>query len=124
MPSVKDVLQSRMDYLVARQGVISQNIANADTPGYLSRDTVDPANTKTQGTFAMVLSRQGHISGQSGTGSRYATTTDTTYLQHNGNSVRLDNEMLKMNQTQLEYRAMADLYAKYRQLGSIALRGQ
>ena len=40
MPDVPllSMLKSRMSWLEARQNVLSQNVANADTPGYAARD--------------------------------------------------------------------------------------
>ena len=32
------MLRERMSWLNARQDVLSQNVANADTPGYTARD--------------------------------------------------------------------------------------
>jgi flagellar basal-body rod protein FlgB len=60
MPSpIFGVLNHRMDYLIARQGVVASNIANADTPQYLAKDiTFKP---KTEGHFAMLVTNARHI---------------------------------------------------------------
>ena len=41
--SVMNMLQSKMQYNAARQNVISQNIANVDTPEYRRRDIAKPS---------------------------------------------------------------------------------
>lgn len=41
--SVMNMLQQKMQYNAARQNVISQNIANVDTPDYRRRDVVKPS---------------------------------------------------------------------------------
>src|SRR5579885_2851825 len=37
------ILKERMGWLSARQNVLAQNVANADTPGYMARD-LKPVN--------------------------------------------------------------------------------
>lgn len=115
--SVSDALTQRMNFLVQRQGVVAGNIANANTPGYLSKDLVDAS---TGGNFAMAMTNAQHMasSGASLTGKM---TEDTRFIQHNGNSVRLDEEMLKMTDVQLNYRMMTELYAKQVSMQKMAL---
>lgn len=119
MPNVYDALTARMNYLTARQGVIAGNIANSDTPGYIDRDLVADSNSS---NFAMMVSSAGHMSApKSADGAGGKIVEDKRFLQHNGNSVRLDQEMLKMNDTQLNYQMMTQLYAKQVALQKLAL---
>ena len=37
-PPLFDLLESKLGWIESRQRVLSQNIANADTPGYRTRD--------------------------------------------------------------------------------------
>lgn len=121
MPSLSNALTSRMNYLTDRQSVIAGNIANADTPGYAARDLVAKAPTGAAGTFGMALTQAGHI-GQGRTASQPGQIVeDTRFLQQNGNSVRLDQELLKQQQTSLDYRLMTQLYSKNAQLQQLAL---
>jgi flagellar basal-body rod protein FlgB len=121
--SVYGALQARMSYLTARQGVIAENIANANTPGYLARDVTNPTSKGGASTFAMAMTNARHMQTGGATGG-FETTTSREYLQHNGNSVRMDQEMLHMNQTQLDYRMLTQLYTKQTELQRIALKGQ
>jgi len=121
MDSVSGALTRRMDFLIARQGVVAGNIANADTPGYLARDLAAPGPAG--GGLALAATRPGHLRG-SGAAAEGTVVEDSRFIQHNGNSVRLDQEMLKMNDTQLNYRMMAELYAKQVQLQKTALGRQ
>lgn len=39
---VLSMLRTRMQWAQARQGVIAENVANADMPGFKPRDLVEP----------------------------------------------------------------------------------
>lgn len=80
----------------ARQSVIARNVANADTPGYRAQDIADFAKTYQNDNNGMALraTRAGHVSG--GTlppGLEQVDAGGTT--DPNGNSVSLEEEMLK-----------------------------
>ncbi len=117
-------LSHRMDYLIARQGVVASNIANADTPNYLAKDlTFTP---KAEGNFGLRVTNARHLGGTAGGAAGVGKLTeDSRFLQHNGNSVRQDMEALKQGQTSLDYRLMTQLYTAQMQLQRTAIgRGQ
>lgn len=116
-------LTRRMDFLAARQATITGNIANANTPGYLSRDLqMKPAEGGT--SFAMAMTNAKHLQAARGVEASGKVVEDSTNIQHNGNSVRLDEEMLKMNQTQGDYRLMTELYSKMTGMQKLAVGRQ
>ena len=121
MTGLNTALTDRMNYLIARQGVVAGNIANADTPGYLSQDlTFQSVLSRTVQPVGMAATQAGHMQGQvQHPGSRVE--TSARFMQHNGNSVRIDQEMLKMQETQLNYRFMTQIYSKQVQLQRAAL---
>ena len=121
MPSLSNALTSRMNYLAARHAVIAGNIANADTPGYAARDLVANKASGAGGTFSMMITQAGHMQSQKPAATDGTVVEDTRFLQQNGNSVRLDQEMLKQQQTSLDYRLMTQLYSKNAQLQQLAL---
>lgn len=118
MPSLSSTLTERMNYLTARQGVISGNIANANTPGYLSQDI--SFKSALGNTMQPTVTNAMHLGGQGGSGEGKVTAS-AKYIQHNGNAVRLDEEMLKMQETQLSYRTMTEIYSKQVQMQKLAL---
>ena len=121
MPSLSAALTTRMNFLAARQTVVAGNIANADTPGYLSKDLTAPQTTASAGTFAMAVNNAKHLRNTGAASGAGRITEDARFIEHNGNSVRLDEEMLKMNETQLSYRMMTQLYSKQVALQKLAL---
>lgn len=114
------LLRERMSWLNARQGVLSQNVANADTPGYMAHD-LKPLDFETllknstqsndfNGGLATTNPRHIAINGSaSGISDTDAADQqpDTT-----GNSVSLEEEMIKVADTQAQYQAAANLYSK------------
>ncbi len=81
----------------ARMGVVAQNVAHADTPGYRAQDVASFAESYHQGgQTEMRATRSGHFSGASG-----ANDPPLTLRKHslagapNGNSVSIEQEMVK-----------------------------
>jgi len=80
----------------ARQAVVAQNMANADTPGYAARD-ITPFATHVEGRsgFTPRATRPGHLSG-SGPGRGFEPRIDRDAVRDpNRNSVALETEMLR-----------------------------
>jgi flagellar basal-body rod protein FlgB len=111
-----DVLRERMSWLSARQNVLSQNVANADSPGYSAADLkpVDFQKVLEQSTEpaafqgGLVVTDPHHIATTPSTtsGSGFESTTD-------GNeSVSTEEEMMKVADTQAQYQAATNIYAK------------
>ncbi len=117
--NLRAALKNRMDYLIQRQGVVAGNIANANTPGYLSKDVSFVKSVQKAG-MGMTITNGQHISGRTKKPSAKIIES-TEHMKHNGNSVRLDKEMLKMTDIQLNYRMVSQLYKKHASLQNIAL---
>jgi len=116
-----DLLRERMSWLNTRQGVLSQNVANADTPGYTAHD-LKPQNFEAllqhstqsaefNGGLATTNPRHIAISGSSVSGFD-DDTSDDQQPDTTGNSVSLEEEMIKVADTQAQYQAAANLYTK------------
>lgn len=118
---IMEQLKSRMQWLQARGKLLAENVANADTPKFKPRDLRAPDAPGATG-LAMATTSAGHISsaGTSGSepGSRGATKYETT---PSGNAVVLEDEMMKVADTQMDYQAAATLYSKSLGLLKIAI---
>lgn len=110
-PSLMNAMNDRMDYLVRRQGVVTENIANAETPNYLSRD-IDFKAAVNKATLQMQNTHGQHIGGG---GDRYkaAMTESKEHMRYDGNSVKMDEEMYKLNEIQMQHRMMTNLLTKH-----------
>jgi flagellar basal-body rod protein FlgB len=123
--NISQALTNRMDFLIARQGVIAGNIANADTPGYASADVqMKPQGAPATTPFSMALTSAAHQMGGGAGGVNAKHNTSYRFIQHNGNAVRLDEQMLLQSQNSLNYRLMTQIYSKNVQLQKMALGRQ
>jgi flagellar basal-body rod protein FlgB len=115
-----DVLRERMSWLSARQNVLSQNVANADTPGYSAVDLkpVDFEKVLQQSTEpaafqgGLVVTDPNHIATTPSTASGYQSTTGGDGTDQADNSVSVEEEMMKVADTQAQYQAATNIYAK------------
>ena len=108
------MLRTRMAWLNQRQNLLSENVANADTPGYVARDLkpLDFADALGRGGPALAVTNSRHIAiapHESGSGERASPDVE---FSPNGNAVSLEQEMIKVSQTQAQFQAAANLYAK------------
>lgn len=110
-------LRTRMQWHQARQKLLAENVANADTPGFRPKDLVEPkAGARAPGatggglTLARAdgISFSGAISGDN-PAARSATRFET---KPSGNAVSLEEEMMRVAQNQSDYQLAASLYEK------------
>lgn len=124
------MLRSRLGYLSERQRVVAQNIANADTPGFAPKDLKTfsfQVEQQARGGVSMMAPAQtsaGHMPGRPGAaaGAFKAVTTADSETTLDGNSVVLEDQMLKMTQSRMEYDAAIGFYQKSLALLRLAAR--
>ncbi|TYC48595.1 flagellar basal body rod protein FlgB [Rhodobacterales bacterium] len=110
-------LKSKMQWHQTRQGVLAENIANSDTPGFQARDVKEYSFSDYLGAHEAGLStdvtKVGHIKGAvSGHGKAKIEEQDTFEVTPSGNSVNLEDQMMKITQNQMDYQAATTLYTK------------
>ncbi len=93
----------------ARQAVVAQNMANADTPGYGARDIAPFAAHLGDGPgFVARATRPGHLTGPAPGREFEARIERDAIRDPNGNSVALETEMLRGVDTKRQHdRALA-----------------
>jgi len=111
------MLRDRMTWLHQRQDLLSQNVANADTPGYVARDlkplNFDDAMRNTTSGGSLITTNARHIALSSSTSSAFEDrAAPDTESSPNGNAVSLEMEMIKVSDTQAQFQAASNLYAK------------
>ena len=124
------MLRGRLGYLNQREQLISQNVANADTPGYTPKD-LKPFTFEGQlqaqangGGTAMITSEPGHVTAPGMTTvtswtPQKAPDSETTL---DGNQVDLEDQMVKMNEARMDYDAAITFYQKSMDLIRLAAR--
>lgn len=85
----------KADHAAQRQGLVAQNVANADTPGYRARDLPTFADTYRTGfDTGLRQTRAGHMDGGGVSGQARPVDADGQAAP-NGNTVSLEAEMLR-----------------------------
>ena len=123
------ILRERMAWLNQRQSVLSENVANADTPGFVARDLKpldfqQEMQSAAQSRIAgLTVTNPRHIAAQTTAGDSDFNVTDTPDVEANpnGNAVSLEQEMIKVSDTQMQFQAAANLYGKAMSLMKTAI---
>jgi flagellar basal-body rod protein FlgB len=119
-------MSERMGWLGARQEVLAQNIANADTPDFVPHDVkalkfVDHLNQVAP--IAQARTNAMHLGGTSPQGA--SVDDQKTKKQYEtapvGNAVVLEEQMVKLADAQSSYQLMTNLYRKHVDLFKMAL---
>ncbi len=120
-------LTKRMAWLNQRTKVIAQNIANADTPNYQAQE-LQPLSfkqlTKTAGSgMTMAATNASHMARGKEQAVRGEQKTSRTPYETtpSGNSVVLEEQMMKLAENQMQYRLVTNLYKKNVGLLKLAL---
>ncbi|HXQ14467.1 MAG TPA: flagellar basal body protein [Caulobacteraceae bacterium] len=124
-------LKGRLGYLNQREAVISQNVANSDTPGFRPQDLAP--FTIAQGgiggqlqmaqTNAADLAGEGGVKGGPG-GSQTWTpkTSPDSETRLDGNQVVLEEEMMKLTDARMNYTTAIGFYEKSLNMIQLALK--
>ncbi|WND02143.1 flagellar basal body rod protein FlgB [Temperatibacter marinus] len=117
-------LKDKMRWLNANQRVISENIAHADTPGYRAKeiaeqdfsglvDSLSGNKTASASSFKLAGSDPGHIGQRAQSNGSYVVNEQKGNEESpTGNSVVLEEEMIKLADNQMQYGMASRLYKK------------
>ena len=108
-----DLADRRLAHIGRRQEVLAQNIANADTPGWKSRDLKPFADMLTHATAAPPWQTQpGHLAPRRGATQGQGQVQGGERAP-DGNAVVLDSELGKIADSESSHSLVTGLYAKY-----------
>jgi len=122
-------MQNRMNYLGERQSILARNVANANTPGY------KPQDLKKVDFGKMVASHSSHSSlttthpmhmtldVNSKSKFQVEKQKDALEVTPSGNAVVVEDQIMKMSETALDYQTTTSLYKKMSSLMSTAIGG-
>ncbi len=117
-------LGAKMDYLNQRQGVIAQNVANADTPGYKPKDLTPVDFSSMLGSSAgsgvsmssvSIDMTDGQHLGLAGGGvnARARAQKDTYEVSPSGNAVIIEEQLINSSKNMMDYSLMLNIYQKH-----------
>ncbi len=119
--SLFSFITQRMTWLGERQKLLTENVANADTPGFVSRDLkkfdVAAAGRAAAGRVELAVSNPAHASGTRSSTAFATQKNKPLETTISGNTVSLDQELMKAADTAMDYQLVTNLYRK--QLGML-----
>ena len=130
------LIKERMNWVGQRQQVIAQNIANADTPEYRARDIKKfdfqktlrehTPNSRVGKGASMRATHPMHLTGrvESIAGALSKADRKPYETAPDGNSVILEEQMVKMNEAAVQHSAMVGLYRKHLRMIKLVMRGK
>ena len=128
------VIKSRMGYVNQRQRLIAENVANANTPNYAPHDLKNftfAAALKAQSGAAMgmapvatAVTTAGHMEGKEHgpTGPWKPEDAPDSEARLDGNQVVLEDEMMKMTTSKLDYDTAVSFYQQSLGLLKMSIR--
>ena len=120
-------MKKQQTWLSQRQEVLAQNVANSDTPKYRASDlkkfNFKELIRRDSMQLNMNASGTGHLPGKRARLVDFAKTVDRRPFETapNGNSVVLEEQMSKINETAISHRLTNDLYRKHINMLKIAI---
>jgi flagellar basal-body rod protein FlgB len=111
-------LRTKMQWHQERQRVLSENVSNSDTPNFKPRDLVDlkldrnGASPPGMGSLAMMRTTTSHFAVAGGAESFAGGAKGGFHTRPAGNSVNLEDQMLKVSANQMDYAAATSLYSR------------
>ena len=126
---ILSMLRTRLDWSQARQRVLAENVANADTPKFRARDLAPlkfddpPAAASTMVTgISLTRTASSHIEGVGLSQSPFANGAARVYeVRPAGNAVNLEEEMMKVAANQMDFQTATALYTRTLNLIKTAL---
>lgn len=134
-PSILAGITREMKHLAERQRVIAQNIANSETVGFKAREVTAPdfadllaaqgggaPRTRVARPQVAITSNMAALGARAPRiGSRIVVDAAVSEIKPDGNSVTLEDQLLKMGKIQADFATMTNLYRKQQGLLKTAL---
>ncbi|WP_425450268.1 flagellar basal body protein [Virgifigura deserti] len=118
---------SRLSYLATRHQTIAENVSNASTPGFVSRDLKPFEAALKEAEVRLARTQPGHMGlGSAAEDGRFGVDSDAPVWEvtPSGNSVVLEQEMLKASETVASYSLVSNLYKSSHSMLKLAISSQ
>ena len=120
--SIVNLAKNKLDYLSERQKVIASNIANSDTPGYISQDVEEPDFASmvrsNSSQMKMAVTNPKHMAAAPLQGGMYKVYTPKpdTALTIDGNGVQIEEQLNEAAKVKSEHEKILTIYNKYKSM--------
>ena len=115
---VFSALTDKMRWHQARQGLLAENVANADNPGFKGRDLKqysfeDRFNVVKSPEVTTTATQRTHFATSLGGGSSFADRKMVNFeVSPRGNGITIEDEMMKVTTNMMDFQAATSLYQK------------
>jgi flagellar basal-body rod protein FlgB len=114
--------ERRLAWLDKRQEVLAHNIANSDTPGFQSRDLAPFGAALARANAApLVQTQPNHLPGTQAGVLQQSVAEQPKERAPDGNAVSVEDELMKVADTEMSQELVTNLYTKYLGLFRVAL---
>lgn len=123
-------LTEKMKWHQTRQGLLAENVANAETPGYRGRDLAafgfaEHMRNLSTTQISTAVTARGHIAMAGADADGFGARTINSFeITPSGNGVTLEDEMMKVAGNQMDYQMVTSLYTRSMRLIRVALGKQ
>lgn len=107
-----DLAEKRLAWIDRRQGLLAQNIANANTPGYVAKDLQPFAQMLARTSPDMAQTNAMHLTGTSSAG-RTDPMLRPKERAPDGNAVSVEEQLIKVADSNNAQALTTNLYHKY-----------
>ena len=119
-PDILSTIENAMRFRAARQGVLAENVANVDTPGYRRGDLEFDAKLA-EATLAKTRGVMTSTAGQGPIGARYV--PDRSPARPDGNNVIEDREVVLLTRNAGAFMQQAEVLSRLLSLRRTAVTG-
>jgi flagellar basal-body rod protein FlgB len=121
-PQLFDMAEKRLAWASERQAVLARNIANASTPGFQAMDAPDFKHVLS-GTTGVQLAQTApnHLAGTVDNGMTGHPVRETSARSADKNGVRMEEQLMKVADTETLHATVTAIYKKYMSMFNIAL---
>ncbi len=114
----------RAEWLSARQAVVAENVANANTPTYRAKDVTPFTEVLDKTALQMTGSSPSHLVAMAGKEFGVDQTKQAPWdVTHSGNSVTLEQEMLKASEVSRDFALSTSIAKSFHRMYLSTLKG-
>lgn len=111
-------------WLAARQSVVAENVANANTPGFESADLPPFVDVLDDTSIRMAATNQGHLGVEPMASEQLAVKEAKPWEKaHSGNSVSLEHEMMKAGEVNRAFSLNMNIVKAFNQMLLASVKG-
>lgn len=118
------IASQRTSWLATRQTLVAENVANANTPGYKAKDLASFSEVLDSTRLDLVNSSKMHMASIGSASDGQDVVTETPWdVTHSGNSVSLEQEMLKAGEISRAYSLDTSVVKAFHRLLVMSVKG-